>query len=81
MIEAKCFLINEALKGIGVQQEDIPARMMFDPNEVFFMRELIDNETQEISQKECVIHFKSGISVVADLSYNEMRKFLNQKQQ
>jgi hypothetical protein len=75
-IELECFLLNKTLINLDVKQTAEPARLSVDLNSIESFRESMDDETQEISTKECLISLKSGDSYIVNIGYDELKKKL-----
>lgn len=62
---------------LGINMDDIPARLYVDTHNIEFVRERGNDEDGEICDKTCMIGLKSGDSFQVGKSYNEMIEIWN----
>lgn len=71
LIQCHCFLINKILDELSVPQQGELARVTFLASDVSSVREYMEDNGEKISETECVVWFKNGLSLNIDLSYEE----------
>lgn len=73
MIETTCFLIDSKIKDLGISPEPEPVKCSFLPSQIEGIRENINDDETEVCSTECLIYFKSGTSLIVQMSYDEVK--------
>lgn len=78
-IETTCCLIDSKIEDMGLKSERHPVRISFLPSRVESYRENIDDDDTEPSDTECLVGFKSGASVIVNMSYDELKQKISER--
>lgn len=74
-ITANCFLIDRKIQELGIDQQGQPARLLIRLASIDRIREVWDDDG-DVSNKECLIYYRSSDTISIDRSYNEMYRLL-----
>jgi hypothetical protein len=79
MINTTIDLYNKKLGYLGIDSEDVKAKISILKNEVSYWRQTILDDEAEISNTHCIVVLKNRESLLIQMNYNDFDKLMKTK--